>query len=283
MAVAVDHTSFDGSESPAASLRAHPPIDDAVIIVQNFARKWPEPLRLPCNAHFETSDSDRGFERLLRECLEGRFPHGDVSTIRDLRFGGDGIPAIVPQHELDLILRCDEGKFVLEAKAWSSEVDKEPVIVFLAKVLDFLAGVNMDAPCPIRLGFIGLNGFSDAALRIMFAYGITPFTGARPNQYSFQYLDSLLGKAVGECQREGWEDTEQTLRERRSALTPFTAQEGRDLCKTVYFDEESAIVDVECLRRASEMFDESRDEHTRALQAYRAFLSVRTQRGGQRA
>lgn len=80
---------------------------------------------------------------------------------------------------------------------------KEAVIVFLAKILDFMAAPTLDPLGPIFAGFIALNGFSDAALRIVFACGLTPFT-RRPDQLSFGYLDALLGAAADEGVKRNW-------------------------------------------------------------------------------
>jgi hypothetical protein len=71
---------------------------------------------------------------------------GDVSIAREFHFNDDRHGAVVPHHELDLVMRLSDGPFVLEAKAWTDVVDKEPVIVFLAKMLDCLASPSTNPP-----------------------------------------------------------------------------------------------------------------------------------------
>jgi hypothetical protein len=272
----MDQAAADPSQSFASSSgapRACLPTDRAVCVIQDFTRAWPSQLRYSHNAHIAASDTDEGFERLLREALDGVFPAGDVSGIRDLGLGDGIVPVLVPQHEIDLILRCREGKFVLEAKAWAAEVGKEPVIIFLAKVLDFLASSSFDFSTPVHLGFIGLGGFSEAAHRAMFATGIVPFTKSRPDQIAFKFLDSLLARGIRVSERNEWSDLEDKMRARRAALSPFLALEGRDLCKTFGLNGDSAVVDLDGIRKAAEMFEEGREEHRRALAAYRAFLA----------
>jgi hypothetical protein len=61
-------------------------------------------------------------------------------------------------------------------KAWRGEVGKEAVIVFLAKILDFMAAASFEPLTPIFAGFIALTTFSDAVLRIMFTCGLIPLT-----------------------------------------------------------------------------------------------------------
>lgn len=95
--------------------------------IQDYTKKWPEPTRYPRNAEICATDTDHGFERLLRECLDDALLPGQVSGIRDLGMGDGRTPAVVPRHELDLILRCDEGRFVIEAKAWQAEADMHEV------------------------------------------------------------------------------------------------------------------------------------------------------------
>ena len=227
-------------------------LGDLVHQIQLYTKKWPEPLRYPRNYQIGATDSDGGFERLLRESLDDAMLPGQVSGTRDMEMGDGRTPGVVPRHELDLILRCNEGRFVIEAKAWQGEVGKEAVIVFLAKMLDFMAAVNVEPLGPIFAGFIGLNGFSDAALRIMFTCGVIPFT-KRPEQLAFRYVDALARGAASHSQKHGWSDLERSLREHRTALTPYLAQEGKDMSRTFLFDLDSAVVDLESIRRASEM------------------------------
>src|SRR5216683_2206496 len=202
----------------------------AISRVQEYTKAWPQPLRYPELAALASGDTDGGFERLLRRSLEDICPVGDISPARELGFGDGRNGAIIPNHELDLVVRIESGNFVLEAKCWQEEVDKDPVIVFLGKVFDFIlnpAFVDHHDE-EISLGFIGLRGFSQAALRLMFAFGVVPFT-QRGEQLSFVHLDSLLGQARQESLQEGWSEMAETLRLQKEALALFTSIEGRSL------------------------------------------------------
>jgi len=243
-------------------------LDNAVQIIQDYTKKWPEQLRHSQNEHIAASDTDRGFERLLREALQNALPIGHTSHIRDLGMGDGRAPAIVPQHELDIILQCQQGRFVVEAKAWEGEVGKEDVIIFLAKTLDFMAARSFDPVGPIILGFIGLSGFTEAAQRVMFAFGVIPFT-KRAEQLSFRFVDELLRRAERKCKELGVHAHESALNEQRAGLTPFLHQEGKDLSITFQFDTDAAVVDVDGIRQASDMFGEARAAHQHAMKCYR--------------
>lgn len=263
------HSAATTPTLPTRDVVAHPQALDALVSrIQEYTKKWPEPLRYSQNVHIGATDTDQGFERILRETLEGALPVGHVSGLRDLGIGDGRASAIVGQHELDLILQCDEGRFVIEAKAWQGEVGKEAVTIFIAKILDFMAALNFDPLGPVFAGFIGLAGFSEAALRVMFAFGVTPFTRCS-SQLSFRYVDAILLGTLRESQKRGWSAWVDTLTEHRAALTPFLAQEGKSMSQTCHFDVDSAVIDLDGIRRASEMFDEGRIAHQQALTCYR--------------
>ena len=104
----------------------------------------------------------------------------------------------------------------------------------------------------------------------MFTCGVIPFT-KRPEQLAFRYVDALARGAASHSQKHGWSDLERSLREHRTALTPYLAQEGKDMSRTFLFDLDSAVVDLESIRRASEMFDEARIAHQQVMTCYRQF------------
>lgn len=245
-----------------------PRLDQLVLHVQEYTRRWPEPLGYSENIHIGGTDTDRGFERILRESLERNLPAGEVSGIRDLGIGDGRSAAVVPHHELDLVVRCGPGRFVLEAKAWQGDVGKEEVILFLSKVLDFMSATNFEPLGPLFTGFVGLNGFTEAALRIMFAWGVIPFTQRR-EQISFRVLDALLSGLTAQCGTRGWWDRERTLSEQRAVLMPFVSREGRPVSDTFRLDSNEATVDVDGIRWAAGMFEEAREAHRQALVCYR--------------
>jgi hypothetical protein len=156
-------------------------LESLVCHIQRFTKHWPEHLRsYPELASQASSDSDGGFERLLRHHVETQCPAGDVSRPRELGFGVARTGLVIPNHEIDLIVITTDCRFVLEAKAWAKdEVGKEDIIIFLYKIFDFLASpIFEDASDVIRCGFIGRKGFTEAALRLLFAIGIIPFSSS---------------------------------------------------------------------------------------------------------
>lgn len=258
--------------APPTVLRVHS-LRQLVGRIQSYTKEWPAPLRYTRNAEIGATDTDQGFERLLRESLDDALMPGQVSGIRDMGMGDDLVPAIVPRHELDLMLGCEEGRFVVEAKAWQGEVGKEAVIVFLAKILDFMAATGFEPVTPIFAGFIALTSFSDAALRIIFTCGLIPLTKSA-DQLAFHYVDTLLEAAAKKCQTRDWPEQEQLLRKHRAQLTPYLAQEGKSISRTFLVDQDSMLVDLEGIRRSSEMFDEARTAHRNAMNCYRQFTEA---------
>lgn len=210
---------------------------------------------------------DGGFERLLRAHLEACGVPGDVALARELHCHDGRHGAVVPQHELDLVLQADGHPFVIEAKAWrSGVVDKGPVIVFLAKILDFVAGPIFEtAADSIRTGFIGLSGFTEAARRVMFSFAIVPFSRSG-DDLSFQFLDLQLAALENRCNNATGVDE---VIAARALIGPFVALERRKLTDLVRIDGDEALVDLAGLRRGAALFDESRSAHAVALAIYR--------------
>ena len=98
-------------------------------------------------------------------------------------------------------MRLSDGPCVIEAKAWADVVDKGPVIVFLGKVLDFLAAPRFDTVADsLKVGFIGLAGFTEAARRIMFSFGVVPFSKVGTD-LSFRFIDLQLAELERRCDR----------------------------------------------------------------------------------
>jgi hypothetical protein len=90
-------------------------LDQVILTVQQFTRRWPDVKRFPGDAARVEGDTDGGFERLLRDTLERVGVPGDVALARALHFHDERVGAIVPQHELDLVMRLDDGPCVLVA------------------------------------------------------------------------------------------------------------------------------------------------------------------------
>lgn len=247
---------------------AHVNLDQVILTVQHFTRRWPDVKRYPGDAERAEGDTDGGFERLLRANLEAVGVPGDVSLARELHFYDGRHGAIVPQHEHDLVMRLDDGACVVEAKAWADVVDKGPIIVFLAKILDFVAAPRFDALADsLKVGFIGLSGFTESARRIMFAFGVVPFSKVGAD-LSFRFIDLRLAELERRCNNAGEAGAEEIVTA-REFIGPFVAFEGRKLTEIVRVEGDEAIVDLGGLRRGAALYEEARAAHTHALDIYR--------------
>lgn len=243
-------------------------LDKVVLTVQNFTRRWPDVKRFPGEAARAKGDTDGGFERLLRAQLEEVGVPGDVALARELHFHDGRHGAVVPQHELDLVMRLDDGPCVLESKAWRDVVDKDPIIVFLGKVLDFIAAPRFDALADsLKVGFIGLAGFTEAARRIMFSFGIVPFSRVGAD-LSFRFIDLQLAELERRCNNAGDDSAEEVV-SARAFIGPFVAFESRKLTEIVRIEDDEAIVDLGGLRRGAALYEEARAAHAFALDVYR--------------
>ncbi|HUY32268.1 MAG TPA: hypothetical protein VMV69_05770 [Pirellulales bacterium] len=243
-------------------------LDQVVLTVQHFTRRWPDVKRFPGEAARAEGDTDGGFERLLRANLEAVGVPGDVALARELHFYDGRYGAIVPQHELDLVMRLSDGPCVLESKAWTDVVDKGPVIEFLGKVLDFIAAPKFDVVADsLKVGFIGLSGFTEAARRIMFSFGVVPFSKVGAD-LSFRFLDLQLAELERCCHNASDAGVEEVVTA-RAFIGPFVAFEGRKLTDIVWVEADEAIVDVAGLRRGAALYEEARAAHKHALDVYR--------------
>lgn len=247
-------------------------LDQIILTVQHFTRRWPQVKRFPGDAACAEGDTDGGFERLLRATLERMGMPGDVALARELHFHDGRHGAIVSQHEHDLVLRLSDGPCVIEAKAWTDVVDKGPVIVFLGKILDFLAAPRFDTVADsLKVGFIGLQGFTEAARRIMFAFGIVPFSKVG-SELAFRFLDLQLAQLEQHCILAGDPDAE-NVAAARAQILPFVVFEGSKLTEIMRVEPEEVVVDLGRLRRGAALYPEARAAHAYALDMYRKVSS----------
>jgi hypothetical protein len=248
-------------------------LDKTILTVQHFTRRWPEMKRFPAEAAQAAGDTDGGFERLLRATLEAEGIPGDVAMARQLHFHDGRLGAVVPQHELDLVLRLTDGPCIIEAKAWRDPIDKDPVIVFLGKVLDFIAAPRFDAMADsVKVGFIGLSGFTEAARRLMFSFGVVPFSKVGAD-LSFRFLDLRLAELERAPTSGGGMCLDITTA--RQSIAPFVVFEARKLTTIVRVEGEEALVDLGGLRRGAALYDEARAAHALALNVYRKISESR--------
>jgi hypothetical protein len=119
----------------------------------------------------------------------------------------------------------------------------------------------------LKVGFIGLAGFTEAARRIMFSFGIVPFSRVGAD-LSFRFIDLQLAELVRRCDNAGGGGSEELVAA-RALLGPFVTFESRKLTAIVRVEGDEAIVDLGRLRRGAALYEEARTAHADALEVYR--------------
>lgn len=129
------------------------------------AKEWP---------HAEREDlPDEGFERRFREFVRG-LGNWDVSDERELHLGAGYVPASGTAHEIDIVANRPEVRAVAELKNHSVAVGKNEVIVFFAKVLDYILANPVLALKQICLAFVCRASFEPRGLAACLGLGIHP-------------------------------------------------------------------------------------------------------------
>ena len=128
--------------------------------------EWPhaEPVHLP----------DGGFEQRFRESCVQNLSNWAISEQRELRLGAGFDTASGVAHEIDLVARSTTGIAILEAKNRSDLPGKNDVIVFFAKVLDYLLANPALASDDICLAFMSRNSFEPQGVVACLGLGIHP-------------------------------------------------------------------------------------------------------------
>jgi hypothetical protein len=142
--------------------------------------------------------------------------------------------------------------------------------VFLGKVLDFIVAPRFDAVADsLKVGFIGLAGFTEAARRIIFSFGIVPFSRIG-DDLSFRFIDLQLAELERRCDNAS--DTRAEVAMARALIRPYVALEGRKHTNIVRVEGDEAILDLGGLRRGAALYDEARAAHACALDVYRKVI-----------
>ena len=130
------------------------------------SRKWPhaDRLQLP----------DDGFEQRFREYCVQNLQEWGISEQRELRLGAGLDTASGVAHEIDIVARSSNTTAILESKNLSDMPDKNDIIVFFAKVLDYLLANPVIALNDICLAFMSRNSFEDRALAACLGLGVHP-------------------------------------------------------------------------------------------------------------
>jgi hypothetical protein len=118
---------------------------------------------------------DQGFEERLRECCVGKLKGWRISQPWELQLGGDLETSSGTNHEIDIVAEFGTTLTILEAKNRPQNIPtKNDVIVFLAKILDYLtcnSSLTLKEICPV---FISTSGFDRGGLAACFGLGIHP-------------------------------------------------------------------------------------------------------------
>lgn len=129
------------------------------------AREWP---------HAEREDlPDQGFERQFRAFLRD-LGDWEVSDERELHFGAGYTPASSTTHEVDIVASRPEVRAIAELKNHTASVGKNDVIVFFAKVLDYILANPVLALKQICLAFVCRASFEPRGLAACLGLGIHP-------------------------------------------------------------------------------------------------------------
>lgn len=158
----------------AVSLRASPAVSDATLLVLKHsyrfvAHDWQHASRELLQ--------DEGFEDRFRELAVLRLSSQGwrVSQRREMHLGQGIDTASGTLHEIDLTTLADGAMTVFELKhRFGALPDKNDVIVFFAKLLDFLAfnpSLLLHEVCPV---FMSASGFETSGLAACLGLGIHP-------------------------------------------------------------------------------------------------------------
>jgi hypothetical protein len=129
--------------------------------------EWPHANREPI--------PDQGFEEAFRATCVSKLKSWTISHIREMRLGEGLLTASGMSHEIDLVGLHDQISAIVELKHWESgSPAKNEVIVFFAKIFDFIAAnptLMLKDTCPI---FVSLSGFEESGLAACLGLGIHP-------------------------------------------------------------------------------------------------------------
>ena len=125
---------------------------------------------------------DGGFEQRFRESCVLELPDWSISTEREFYLGSGLDTASSVAHEVDIIAKHSDLRAIMELKNWgSARPGKNDVIVFFAKVLDYLAANPALLIGDVCLAFMSWRSFDSSGLEACLGLGIHPVTpGLRP-------------------------------------------------------------------------------------------------------
>ena len=117
---------------------------------------------------------DQGFERNFRAGCIASLSNWEISQEREMRFGSEMSTASGVLHEIDIVAKHPDVTAIMELKNWQGPPAKNDVIVFFAKILDYLV-LNPDLLlkelCPV---FMSTVAFDTSGLAACLGLGIHP-------------------------------------------------------------------------------------------------------------
>ena len=117
---------------------------------------------------------DNGFEQRFRESCVLHLPEWIVSEQREMRLGAGLDTTSGGIHEVDIIARHPTVTAILEAKNRGDLPDKNDIVIFYAKILDYLLANPTLALEDICLVFLSRNSFDPSGLATCLGLGIHP-------------------------------------------------------------------------------------------------------------
>ena len=118
---------------------------------------------------------DQGFERHFRESCVTNFPNWIISQEREMRLGQGLETASGVLHEVDLVAQTSNLVVVVEIKNRLGRLpEKNDVIIFFAKILDYLAFNPILLMREVLPTFMSSSSFEESGLATCLGLGIHP-------------------------------------------------------------------------------------------------------------
>ena len=231
--------------------------------------EWPHANREPI--------PDQGFEEAFRTTCVSKLRDWRISQVREMQLGEDLFTASGTNHEIDLVGVHHQASAIVELKHWQfGPPTKNEVIVFFAKILDYVAAnptLMLKDICPI---FVSSSGFEESGLAACLGLGIHPVgPGLRPLPV---IVDSAQRMEVEIRSGIGAED------ELSSQLVDFWAMLHR-LCVAVepmwlssrcgYLSENAIVVRAASCMDSKELSQNLREANAECLRLLDAFRRAR--------
>lgn len=128
--------------------------------------EWPHAARI--------SVPDGGFEERFRESCDVNLPNWSVAPNREMRLGAGLDTASGVQHEVDIVATNGRTVGIAELKNRGGSPGKNDIIVFYAKILDYLLANPDWAHHDITLAFVSRTTFDLRGLATCLGLGIHP-------------------------------------------------------------------------------------------------------------